>query len=252
MIRNILLKIAFDGTDFGGFQVQKNAPSIQKTVQQAVEAVTGEQVNLTGCSRTDSGVHAREYFCLTKFTCGIPIDRLSEALSAKLPDSIAVTAAYEVPEGFHPRYSAKSKTYRYTIRNTRIADPFSHRFEALLSMRLDEKEMNKAAQNFVGTHDFKGFMASGSSVLDTVRTIFACEVKREGDVVTMEITGDGFLYNMVRIIAGTLVEVGSGKRKEAELTALIASGRRENAGKTMPAKGLMLVSVHYGEGYCFD
>lgn len=248
MKRNVLLKIAFDGTDFGGFQVQKNAPSVQKTVQRAVEAVTGEQVTLTGCSRTDAGVHAEEYFCLTRFICRIPLDRLPEALCTRLPPSVSVKCAYEVPEDFHPRYSAVSKTYRYTIRNARTADPFKNRYEELFQAPLNETKMNMAAKYFIGTHDFKGFMSSGSSVQDTVRTIFQCEVKREGEIVMIEITGDGFLYNMVRIIAGTLAEVGTGKRKAEEIPGLIASGLRKNAGKTMPAKGLALIHVSYGEG----
>ena len=210
----ILLKLAYCGTKYCGWQVQKNGTSVQGLLCIAAEQIYGAPVKITGCSRTDSGVHAREYYVTLETPSSapaIPESRIPAALNTHLPEDITVFEAKEVDKEFHARYSVKTKTYEYVFDNGVQRDPFFLDRAWHISKHLDEKAMNEAAQGFVGTHDFSAFMASGSSVKDTVRTVTSAKVVREGDKVVFLVSANGFLYNMVRIMAGTLYEVSIGK-----------------------------------------
>ncbi len=247
---NILLRLAFDGTDFCGFQVQKNGASVAEVFQNALEAVLGFRPDIKGCSRTDAGVHALDYALNFHADTAIPMEKLPLALNQNLPESIRVLSAQIVPEAFHARYAAHAKTYCYRIRNAAVDLPFDARYTVRVPRALNLETMNAAAAYCVGTHDFLSFCAAGSSVAahgDTVRTITACRAARAGDIVTISVTADGYLYNMVRILAGTLVQAGLGRLAPEELLAILQSCDRRRAGPTMPAKGLTLFRVEYGE-----
>lgn len=247
---NILLTLAYDGTNYCGFQVQPNGVSVAAVFQGALQAVLGCRPDIKGCSRTDAGVHA-EGFALNFHLQALrmPLERLPLALNSHLPPDIRVLRAQLVPEDFHARYSAHTKTYRYRIRNCAVDSPFEARYMYRLPRRLDDAAMNAAAAHFVGTHDFLALCAAGSSAAahgDTVRTVTACSVARRGDEVDISVTADGYLYNMVRILAGTLCEVGAGRLAPGAIPAILASRDRKNAGPTLPAKGLFLEKVEYG------
>ena len=244
----ILLKIAYDGRGYCGWQVQKNGMSVQGELCRAAKETYHEPVKVTGCSRTDSGVSAREYFCTLETSDAapkIPLDRLPSALNVRLSEDITVYSASEADEDFHPRYSVKTKTYRYVIDNGEYRDPFLNGKAWHLPKPLDAERMDRAAQGFIGEYDFAAFMASGSSVTDTVRTVTNAEVRRDGKNVIFEVTANGFLYNMVRIMMGTLVEVSYGKIKEEEIGEIIASKDRKRAGVTAIPDGLCLHKVVY-------
>ncbi len=246
--RKILLRIGYIGTDYCGFQVQKTAPSIQETVQDAAERVFGKRYPLTGCSRTDSGVHALEYYC-TVDTDGdannVPIDKIPDAMNSLLPDDIAVFHAEYKSEDFHVRYSVRSKEYKYVIWNSKYKNPYLKDRAYHYPRTLDADKMNAAAKAFVGEHDFISFMASGSSCEDTVREIYSASVEREGDTVIFKVSGNGFLYNMVRIMMGTLIAVSEGKIEANGITEIIKNRNRSAAGMTVPACGLYLNKVSY-------
>ena len=244
----LLLKIAYDGSAFHGFQVQKNGVSVQSTLQDAVEKLYGARYDVTGCSRTDSGVHALEFYCTVstgEMTGRIPLQSVPEAMNCVLPDEVAVMGAYEVPDSFHVRHDALSKEYEYLIQNDRLRNPFTVGRVWLCKRHLDESVMNRAAAHFVGEHDFSAFMSAGSKIVDTVRNVSFCRVSREDSLVKVNISANGFLYNMVRIIVGTLVEVSDGKIGEDEIPAIIASKDRSKAGLTAPPEGLYLKKVSY-------
>lgn len=247
---NILLTLAYDGTNYCGFQVQPNGVSVAAVFQGALQAVLGCRPDIKGCSRTDAGVHAKGFalnFHLEALR--MPLERLPLALNSHLPPDIRVLRAQPVPEDFHARYAAHTKTYLYRIRNCAVDSPFEARYMYRLPRRLDVAAMNAAAAQFVGTHDFLAFCAAGSSAAahgDTVRTVTACSVTRQGDEVDISVTADGYLYNMVRILAGTLCDVGTGRLSPGAIPAILASRERQNAGPTLPAKGLFLEKVEYG------
>ncbi|MCI2047915.1 MAG: tRNA pseudouridine(38-40) synthase TruA [Faecalibacterium sp.] len=246
---NILVRLAFDGTDFCGFQVQKNGASVAEAIQNAIEAVLGSRPDIKGCSRTDAGVHARDFALNFHADTAIPMAKLPLALNQNLPESIRALSAQAVPEAFHARYAAHAKTYCYRIRNTAIDLPFDARYTVRVPQALDVEAMNAAAAYCVGTHDFLAFCAAGSAAAahgDTVRTVTACRAMRAGDIVTITVTADGYLYNMVRILAGTLVQAGLGRLAPEEVLAILKSRDRRRAGPTMPAKGLTLEHVAYG------
>ncbi len=249
---NYFVLLAYDGTAYCGFQVQPNARSIAQTFQDALEAVLGTRAGIKGCSRTDAGVHA-EAFALNfhmESPLKFPIEKLPLALNAHLPQDIRVCSAAAVPEDFHARYAAHEKTYRYRIRNSNIESPFFQRYETRVLPQLNAEKMHEAAQYFVGKHDFLALCSAGSSAAangDTVRTISACSVSRTGALVDIVVRADGYLYNMVRILAGTLVEVGMGRRTPEDIPTILQSKTRANAGQTLAAKGLCLVRVDYPE-----
>ena len=244
----VLLWLAYKGTRYAGFQVQPNGLTVCQVLQDAMEAVLGSRPDVKGCSRTDAGVHARRFALSFRYDGTVPLRRLPLALNAHLPPDVRVMQAQPVPEDFHARYAAHAKTYCYRIRNGAVDDPFDAEFTHRIPKPLDEKAMKQAAAGFVGTHDFLALCASGSSVAahgDTVRTITRCDVTREGEIFTITVTADGYLYNMVRILAGTIVQAGLGKLDPAEVPAILESKDRRRAGPTLPANGLYLAEVEY-------
>lgn len=245
---NILLDISFDGTEYCGFQVQKNGRSVCETMQDALQAVLGQRVPVKGCSRTDSGVHALHYALNFWADTQIPPERLPYALNMHLPASVRVNSAKLVPQDFHARYSATGKTYVYRILNSRVDTPFGAGYHYRVFGTLNLPAMQQAAQHFVGTHDFTSLCAAGCEVAqrgNTQRTITACEVAQNGDKISITVTADGYLYNMVRILSGTLIEVGKGKRQPQDIPGILAAKDRAKAGITAPAQGLFLKQVHY-------
>ena len=245
---NFLLILAYDGTNYCGFQVQPNGRSVAAAFQDALEAVLGSRPDIKGCSRTDAGVHALGFMLNFHADTRIPAAKLPLALNQHLPPDIRVLEARVVPDDFHARYAAHTKTYLYRIHNSPIDSPFASRYYTKVPGRLDADRMQQAAQYFVGTHDFLALCASGSSAAahgDTVRTITACEVERRGDDIDITVTADGYLYNMVRILAGTLCEAGAGRLAPEAVPGILASCDRKNAGPTLAAKGLFLKSVDY-------
>lgn len=250
----LLLYLSYIGSDFCGYQVQPERRTVQGELCRAAKELFGFDCDITGCSRTDSGVHAN-MFCATVTNKGedsldthISIERLPSAINAHLPPDISVWRAEWSECDFHPRYDVKYKEYIYRIYNRRERDPFEegrslHYPKAISDNALDS--MNKAAQNLIGEHDFSAFMAQGSCVECTVRNIFYASVERQGDVIVFRVAADGFLYNMVRILAGTLISVAEGKISPDEITDIIQSRDRSRAGMTAPAHGLYLNKVQY-------
>lgn len=238
--------IEYDGTRYNGWQSQKNGKGIQELITNAIHQVTGEEIKLNGSGRTDAGVHAYGQTANFLTDSKIPVDKFPLAVNAFLPKDIAILSACEVSQDFHARYSVYGKKYMYIVNNSKIRSALDFYREYQVPEKLDYKAMKKAAEYFEGTHDFKGFMASGSKVTDTVRTIKKVQLKkRDDDRIIFNFTGEGFLYNMVRIMVGTLLDVGVGKIKPEDIKDIILSKDRMRAGKTVPAQGLYLVEVYY-------
>ena len=244
-MKRLLFTIKYDGSNYHGWQVQDNALSVQECFQNAVEKVFLKRIDVKGCSRTDSGVHALEYCVSLDTDMNISPENAVLALNTYLPDDICAVDCREVPMDFHPRYSCKSKRYIYKIYNGKIRDPFLRNYAYHYRWKLDENLLNTEAQAFLGSHDFSGFCSVKSDVEDTVRTITDVKVYRKDDTVFFEVEGDGFLYNMVRIMTGTLLFINEGKIKQGELEDIINSKDRKRAGKTAPASGLYLYKVNY-------
>lgn len=239
------MTIRYDGTNYHGWQVQKNALAVQPVVQDSLCKILKYRPDVTGCSRTDSGVHAQGYCFHFDYTGRMDAQSLVKAMNTVLPDDIAAIDCRQVPDDFHARYAVKSKVYRYRFYNGKTRDPFYRQYAQFIPYRLDEQRMRQAAQAFVGTHDFAGFCAAGSAVEDTVRTVMAADVWRQGEIVTFQVEADGFLYNMVRIMAGTLLYVSQGKIDPADMKSILLSKDRKKAGPTAPACGLCLYKVNY-------
>ncbi|HPD00978.1 MAG TPA: tRNA pseudouridine(38-40) synthase TruA [Acetivibrio sp.] len=244
-MRNIKLTIEYDGTNYHGWQTQNNARTVQDVIEKAIEGLTGEKVALIGSSRTDYGVHALGQVANFATNSTIPGDRFCYALNRILPEDIVIRESCEVGLDFHARFQAKGKKYRYIIYNSRFPSAILRNRAYHVSYNLDIDEMKKAALSFLGTHDFSTFKASGSSVKTSVRTITSVSLEKNGDVLEFEICGNGFLYNMVRIIVGTLVDVGMGRIKADDISDIINGKDRKKAGRTAPAHGLYLVEVYY-------
>ena len=244
-MRNIKLTIEYDGKDFNGWQKQPNKLNIQGTIEKAIESIVGHEVNLTASGRTDAGVHALGQVANFKTESKIPIEKMAIAINSRLKKSIVIKNAEEVDEKFHSRLSCKQKMYRYIINNSKQGTAIYRNLEYHISNKLDIKKMQEAAKFFEGEHDFKAFKASGTSSKNSVRTIYKAEVYKKNDRIYIELTGSGFLYNMVRIISGTLVDVGMNKYESQDIINIIESQKRENAGKTLPPYGLYLVNVEY-------
>lgn len=239
------MTIQYDGSNYHGWQVQKNAVSVQEVFQNAVEKVFLQRLDVKGCSRTDSGVHANMYCLTLKTDMDIGNDGVVLALNANLPDDIAVIDCCEVCDDFHPRYSCKSKEYIYKLYNGRIRNPFYSKYAYHYRRTVDAEYLDRECKAFIGTYDFRGFCSSKSDVGDTVRTVKDFEVRRVGDMIYFRVEADGFLYNMVRIMVGTLLFVSEGKIKEGGLTDVIKSMDRKKAGKTAPPQGLYLNKINY-------
>ena len=245
-MRNIKLTIEYDGKEYGGWQRQPSKPNIQGAIEDAIEEITGEKVNLIASGRTDSGVHAIGQVANFKTESSLPIDKFALAINTKIKRSVRIIKAEEVDDMFHSRLSCKEKTYRYTINNNPVQSAIFRNLEYHIPQKLDVTKMQEAVKYFEGEHDFKAFKASGTSSKSSVRTIYRAKVyENDKGRIIIELTGNGFLYNMVRIISGTLVEVGLGKIEPDDIPNIIDSKKRENAGKTLPPYGLCLIDVKY-------
>ena len=242
---NYLLTLRFDGSSFHGWQRQKNALSVQECVEKAVSSLFGSCDHVTGCSRTDAGVHANTYKCNFQHDKMIPLSNVVTGLNHFLPEQIAVTNAAVVPDEFNARFDCVSKEYIYIIHNSPVRDPFSVGRAYHYKYPLDERMLNEQVKYYIGTHDFSSFRAVGSDVGTTVRTIFDAEVGREGDKVIFRVEGNGFLYNMVRIMAGTLIYISENKIAPGTIPEVISSRDRLRAGMTLPPDGLYLNKVNY-------
>jgi tRNA pseudouridine38-40 synthase len=244
-MRNIALRLAYDGTEYHGWQAQKELPTVSGTIEAAIRGVVGHPVKLTGCGRTDAGVHAETYVANFRTESKIPADRLPYAINTKLPDDISVYSAWEVPEDFHSVFSSIRKEYTYIIYQSRIKNPFYSNRAMFYPMKLDIGRMREAAAELVGEHDFKAMRTVGSNVKTTVRTVFYYEIAEEGEIVRLKAAANGFLYNMARAMAGTLVYVSEGKINPKDIPVILESGDRTSAGPTLPASGLYMTGIWY-------
>jgi tRNA pseudouridine38-40 synthase len=244
-IKNIKLILEYDGTNYSGWQVQNNAKTVQGTLENALLQLTKEKIKLIGASRTDSGVHAYGQVANFNTTSSIPAIKFSYALNHFLPKDIVVKTSTEESPTFHSRFSAKGKTYTYLIFNRNVPSPLFKNRACHVPAELSFEKMRVASKHFLGRHDFKGFRTSKCGATSTIKTIQSIGFKKEEDCIHMSITGDGFLYNMVRIIAGTLIFVGMNKIEPDEIPEIIESGERKKAGKTAPACGLYLNEIYY-------
>ncbi len=244
-MRNVKLTIEYDGTNYCGWQKQNNEKTIQEEIEKAIYKAVGEVVEVIGSSRTDAGVHARGMVANFKTNATIPFDKFKYAINDKLPDDIAIIESEEVSEDFHARYDSKGKTYCYSIINRQQKPAIGRNYVYHFKWDLDIEKMREACKYFIGKHDFKAFRSLGSSVKTTERTIKELYIESEGEKINIFITADGFLYNMVRIIVGTLLKVGRGKIPVEDIEKIILLGDRKKAGPCVPAQGLILEKVYY-------
>lgn len=244
-MRRIKLTVAYDGTDYCGWQIQPNGITVEEVLNRALSRLTGEDIRVIGASRTDAGVHARGNVAVFDTESAIPPKRFSYAVNPLLPEDVVVTDSKEVPESWHPRYQNSVKTYEYHILNREMPDPLRRRDTWHVSFPLDLDSMRKAADYLIGEHDFRSFCSAHTGVKTTVRTIYELQIEKTGSLITIRIKGNGFLYNMVRIIAGTLTEVGRGFRTPEDVRNVLEAGDRDRAGATAPARGLILMSIGY-------
>lgn len=245
MKRNISLTLMYDGSCFHGWQMQENAYTVQGYLTQALERILGHKVTVYGCSRTDCGVHANTFCCNFRTDKLTPCEKIKVGVNALIPESIAVLSAEEKAEDFNARFDCKGKEYIYKVWNSRVRNPFLKDRALHHPIPINEKLLDKECKAFIGYHDFSAFCASGTEVKDKRRTIYDFSVKREGDLVIFSVKGDGFLYNMVRIMVGTLLDINSGKIAANTLSDIIASGERVRAGITAKPCGLYLNKVFY-------
>ena len=244
-MRNIALKLMYVGTAYHGWQIQKNGATVQETLQDALATVVCHPVKCTGAGRTDAGVHAETYIANFRTTSTIPVERLPLAVNTRLPEDIVVVSAKEVSEGFNAIGSCIKKEYTYRIYNSRIKNPFYVDRAYFYPKRLDEAVMDRAARMFEGTHDFAAVRSVGTNVRSTVRTIHYCRVTRSGELLELKVCADGFLYNMVRAITGTVLYAAEGKLTPEDIPVILDSGNRTLAGPTAPPGGLYLTRVWY-------
>lgn len=243
----IMLKVAYDGTSYSGWQIQPNAVTVEGVLKEALKDLFGEDIMVIGASRTDAGVHAMGNVAVFDVETRILPEKISYALNARLPEDIRVVFSDAVAEDFHPRHTDCIKTYEYSIWNYKFENPKERLYCHFDYGKLDIENMQKACEYFIGEHDFTSFCSTGTQVEDKVRTIYSLEVRTEGHKVKIRVCGNGFLYNMVRIIAGTLIKVGKGDILPAEIENIIAGKDRQLAGPTAPARGLTLVEIKYKE-----
>ena len=248
MRRNIALRLQYDGTAYHGWQVQKTDVTVAETLERALTKVCGEPIKVVGCGRTDAGVHAKRYCANFRTDCTIPIDRVPLAVNARLPADIAVVDAVAAPEDFNAIGSCVKKEYTYLIYNSPIKDPFYVNRAWFYPKHLDEAVMQRAAQQFVGTHDFAAVRSVGTEVKSTVRTVYHYEVERDGDLISLRVCANGFLYNMARAMAGTVVYAAEGKFPPEEVANILENGDRKAAGPTVPPGGLYMTQLWYDDG----
>lgn len=244
-MKRVKMIVAYDGTNYKGWQVQPNGITIEEVLNQNLTKLLGEEIVVTGASRTDSGVHSLGNVAIFDTNTRMPADKISFALNQRLPADIVVQGSCEVPPDWHPRYQNSRKTYEYRILNRTFRMPTRRLDTYFYHHPLDVEKMREAASYLVGEHDFKSFCAIGAQVKTTVRTIYSCDVIKENDIITIRVTGNGFLYNMVRIIAGTLVRVGGGEIQPEQIPEILAALDRSAAGPTAPAHGLTMIGLEY-------
>jgi tRNA pseudouridine38-40 synthase len=244
-MKRIKLVTAYDGTNYHGSQIQNNGETIEGVLKMELSSLLKEDIQIIGASRTDAGVHARGNVFVFDTESRIPPEKFTYALNARLPEDIRIQDSEEVPLTFHPRHQDTVKTYEYRILNRKLPLPEYRLHTHFTYEALNIEKMQQACKFFIGEYDFASFCAAGSQVESTVREIYDLHVKKEGDLITISVTGNGFLYNMVRIIAGTLLKVGGGHILPEEVEGIIAGRDRSLAGPTAPAKGLTLVKIRY-------
>ena len=247
-MKNFKVTIAYNGAGYHGWQRQNNALTVQEVFEKALYMLTGKNITVNGCSRTDAGVHAREYVLSFALDTTINCRGIIFGLNPKLPDDISVLNCEEADENFHARYCCKGKEYEYIVHNSEIKNPFYKDTAYRSWYPIDAEKLDKAAKDFVGTHDFKAMCSTDCTKENTVRTIHYFKVRREGDLIFFNVSGNGFLYNMVRIMVGTLLFINEGKIGENDIPEILASKDRTKAGKTVPPQGLYLNKVYYDEG----
>ncbi len=247
-MKRIKIVVAYDGTDYCGWQIQPNGITVEEVLNRAVCKVTGEEIHVIGASRTDSGVHALGNVAVFDTESSIPGDRMAYALNRKLPEDIVVVSSEEVPLSWHPRYQdGITKTYEYYIYNAKAPDPLKRRYSTFVSFPLDVENMRKGASYLIGEHDFASFCNVRTNASDTVRRIDSIEVCADGTDIIIRVTGNGFLYNMVRIIAGILIRVGRGFYTPEKVRNILEAKERTAEGVTAPPNGLTLVEIRYPE-----
>lgn len=242
----ILIRVSYDGTAYSGWQIQPNATTVEGTLRQAVCSLFGTDIELIGASRTDAGVHALGNVAVFDVDTRIPAPKIAYALNVRLPEDIRVWKSIQVEDGWHPRHNDCVKTYEYSIYNDIFENPKKRLYSHFYYGNLDVNMMREAAAYFIGEHDFTAFCSAGSQVADKVRSIYSLDVIQDGREIVLRVKGNGFLYNMVRIIAGTLIKAGTGDIRPQDIPGIIESRDRQLAGPTAPARGLTLVEIDYG------
>lgn len=244
-MKHVKLTVAYDGTNYCGWQVQPNGITVQEVLNQCLSEFTGENIETIGASRTDAGVHALGNVAVFDTEMRMPGDKFSFALNQRLPEDIRIQKSEEVDADFHPRYVKSQKTYEYRILNCRFPIPTERFYSHFTYIPLDVDKMKEAASYLIGEHDFKSFCGTGAQVKTTVRTVKEIQIEKSGDRITIRITGEGFLYNMVRIIAGTLMDIGGGLYPPEKMKEILEAKDRKKAGPTAPARGLTLMKIQY-------
>lgn len=245
IMKRIMLTVAYDGTDYNGWQVQPNGDTIEGQLNKALKELLGEEISVIGASRTDAGVHALCNMAVFDTETRIAPEKIAPALNARLPEDIRIQKSIQVADDFHPRHCNTRKTYEYRIYMGKYENPIGRQYAHFVYVPLDIEKMQKAADYLVGEHDFKSFCVAKAQVLTTVRTVYEVQVKKEGNYLTIRVSGSGFLFNMVRIIAGTLLEVGRGNLLPEQMKEILEAKDRQAAGPTAPAKGLTLVDFQF-------
>ncbi|MDO4313933.1 MAG: tRNA pseudouridine(38-40) synthase TruA [Eubacteriales bacterium] len=247
-MRRIKLTVAYDGTDYCGWQIQPNGITVEEVLNREISGLTGEEIRVIGASRTDSGVHALGNVAVFDTESPIPPERMAYALNQRMPEDIVIVKSEEVPAEWHPRYQdVITKTYEYHIYNAAVPNPIKRRTTAFVSFPLDIEKMREGAAYLIGEHDFVSFCNVRTNTSDTVRTVHELTVEKSGEEIVIRITGSGFLYNMVRIIAGTLIRVGRGFYKPEKVRDILEAGKRTEAGVTAPPQGLVLTAIRYDD-----
>ncbi|MDE6364400.1 MAG: tRNA pseudouridine(38-40) synthase TruA [Lachnospiraceae bacterium] len=244
-MRRVMLTVAYDGTNYHGWQLQPNVPTIESVLNENLSGLLNEEIRVIGASRTDTGVHALGNIAVFDTAARIPADKISYALNQRLPADIRIQESKEVPITFHPRHQASRKVYEYKILNKAFPMPIYRLYTHFTYVPLDVSQMQKAAARLTGEHDFKSFCSEHTTVETTVRTIYEITVEKSEDIITIRVTGSGFLYNMVRIIAGTLIEAGKGRLAPESMSDILSACDRAQAGPTAPACGLTLVKYMF-------
>jgi tRNA pseudouridine38-40 synthase len=245
MMKRIMLTVAYDGTGYNGWQIQPNGNTIEGQLNRALTELLGEEIAVIGASRTDAGVHALCNKAVFDTDSRIAAEKIAPALNARLPEDIRIQKSEQVADDFHPRHCNTRKTYEYRIYMGKYENPIGRQYAHFVYVPLDVEKMQKAADYLIGEHDFKSFCVAKAQVLTTVRTIYAVDVRKEGNYLTIRVSGSGFLFNMVRIIAGTLLEVGRGNLEPGQMQSILEAKERQAAGPTAPARGLTLVEFEF-------